>query len=88
MTLARLSLTLPLVALLAACQTGSPGASTATGGLAGAALGAAVASPDDRVKGAIIGGATGALIGNVIGQNSAGQCIYRLPDGRQYTAAC
>lgn len=88
MTLARLSLGLPLVALLAACQSGTTGTSTATGGLAGAALGAAVSSPDDRVKGAIIGGATGALIGNAMGRTSDGRCIYRASDGSQYIAAC
>lgn len=85
----RLVIGLPLIALLAACQTGDPVTnSTATGALAGAALGAAVSSSSDRTQGAVIGAATGGLIGNMIGRNNAGQCVYRTADGRQYTAAC
>ncbi|WP_238991773.1 glycine zipper domain-containing protein [Gemmobacter caeruleus] len=82
---------LPCVSLLAACQTaGNPqvGNATATGALAGAALGAAVADDGDRLEGAAIGAAVGALTGNVIGRTSSGQCIYRAADGSQFVAAC
>lgn len=89
MSIRRLAIGLPIIALLAACQTGDPVTnSTATGALAGAALGAAVSSSGDRTKGAIIGATAGGLAGNMIGRNNAGQCVYRRADGSTYTAAC
>ncbi|PZX11402.1 glycine zipper 2TM protein [Palleronia aestuarii] len=79
---------LPLVLFGAACQT-SPNQSALTGAAAGAALGAAVSGDDDRVAGALIGGATGAAAGNYIGQSrQSGQCVYSDNYGRQYTAPC
>jgi hypothetical protein len=89
MSIRRLAVGLPIIALLAACQTGDPVTnSTATGALAGAALGAAVSSSSDRTQGAIIGATVGGLAGNMIGRNNAGQCVYRRADGSTYTAAC
>jgi outer membrane lipoprotein SlyB len=41
------------------------------------------------VKGAIVGGAAGAIAGAVIGHASeAGQCRYRDRNGRVYIARC
>lgn len=89
----KLLLALPLVALVAGCNTYNAGPNTnATlgGGAAGAAIGAAVADDGDRFEGALIGGALGAAAGNLIGrsQNRPGQCVYRNANGQQYYAAC
>ncbi|MGB3314229.1 MAG: YMGG-like glycine zipper-containing protein [Albidovulum sp.] len=79
---------LPFAMTLAACQTQEQSA-VGTGALAGAAIGAAVADDDDRLEGAIVGGAAGALVGTLIGQSKkAGDCIYEDAYGRRYTAAC
>ncbi|SEN74253.1 Glycine-zipper containing OmpA-like membrane domain-containing protein [Gemmobacter aquatilis] len=75
----------PLVALLAACQTGNP--NTTTGALTGAAIGAMVTSDGDKLKGAAAGAALGALAGSTIPPERK-QCIYTYPDGRQYRADC
>ncbi|TMM52818.1 glycine zipper 2TM domain-containing protein [Sulfitobacter sabulilitoris] len=77
---------LPMMALLAACDT--PTQSTLTGAAAGAAVGAAVSGDDDKVVGALIGGAAGAAAGNYIGRTQAGACVYQRPDGSRYTASC
>lgn len=79
---------LPILVLLAACQT-SEQRSVGTGALAGAAIGAAVADDDDRLEGAIVGGAAGALVGTLIGQaQKPGDCVYEDRYGRRYVAAC
>lgn len=84
----RLSFTLPLVLVLAACQTTSD-QTVATGALTGAAVGAIASDKGDKLEGALLGGAAGAAIGSLIGQaNQPQQCIYRYPDGRSYQAAC
>lgn len=73
---------------LAACV---PAADQATlgGAATGAALGALVSDSDDRVEGAIIGGAVGAVAGNLIGRaNTANDCVYQDANGRRYVARC
>ncbi|WP_108483219.1 glycine zipper 2TM domain-containing protein [Oceaniglobus ichthyenteri] len=83
----RLFFVLPLVGLVAACDT--PGQSTLTGAALGAATGAAVSGGNDKVVGALIGGAAGAAAGNYIGRaNQPGQCVYQRSDGSRYTAPC
>ena len=81
---------LALVALLiplAACSQTEQG--TVIGGLGGAAIGSAVASPGNRAEGALVGGAIGAVAGALIGQaNERGQCRYRDGYGRVYVAQC
>lgn len=78
---------LPLVAGLAACETQEQ--SQVAGTLAGAALGAAVSSDDDKPQGIIIGGLTGLAAGTLIGQRDAqGRCLYQRPDGTRYYASC
>lgn len=71
----------------AAC---TPTDQTTLGGAAtGAILGAAVSGDDDRVEGAIIGGAVGAVAGNLIGRaNTPNDCIYQDANGRRYVARC
>ncbi len=62
---------------------------TGTGALAGAVLGAAVSDDGDRVEGALIGGAAGAIAGNLIGQaQTPGDCIYTDAYGNRYVAPC
>jgi hypothetical protein len=78
---------LAVLAPLAACSQTEQGA--AIGGLGGAAVGAAVASPGVRAEGALIGGAVGALAGALIGRASEpGDCVYRDRYGRRYIARC
>jgi hypothetical protein len=78
---------LAVVISLAACSQTERGA--AIGGLGGAAVGAAVASPGVRAEGALIGGAVGALAGALIGRASEpGDCLYRDRYGRRYIARC
>lgn len=73
---------------VAACV---PAADQATlgGAATGALLGAAVSDSDDRVEGAIIGGAVGAVAGNLIGRaNTPNDCVYEDAYGRRYVARC
>ena len=77
---------LPVVALVAGCQTREQ--TTLAGAAAGAALGSAVADDDDRLQGAVIGGIAGAAAGSLIGRNSQGQCIYRRSNGTTFVAPC
>ncbi len=84
----KLLLILPMTLSLAACQTAEQQA-VGTGALAGAALGAAVADDDDRLEGAMVGGAAGALVGTLIGQSkTSNDCVYQDAYGRRYTAPC
>ncbi|MCV2872406.1 glycine zipper domain-containing protein [Defluviimonas sp. WL0050] len=84
----KLILILPITLALAGCQTAEQRA-VGTGALAGAAIGAAVADDDDRLEGAIVGGAAGALVGTLIGQaQNPGDCVYEDAYGRRYVAAC
>ena len=70
---------------LTACSQTEKGA--AIGGLGGAAVGAAVASPGNTAEGALVGGAVGA--GALIGAaNEPGDCYYRDRSGRRYIARC
>lgn len=79
---------LPILLVLTACQT-TEQRSVGTGALAGAAIGAAVADDDDRLEGAIVGGAAGAVVGTLIGQaQKPGDCVYEDRYGRRYVAAC
>lgn len=83
----KLALLLPLVALLAACQTTDQNA--ALGALGGAAVGAAVSSDEDRTRGALIGAAAGVAASTLIGPaQQPGQCVYRDSQGRRFTAPC
>lgn len=62
---------------------------TLGGAATGAVLGAAVSDSDDRVEGAIIGGAVGAVAGNLIGRaNTPNDCVYEDSYGRRYVARC
>lgn len=79
----KLLMLLPVVALVAACET--PEQRALTGAATGAAVGALVSSDEDRTKGALIGGATGLIAGTLIGQDSSGQCLYRRQDGSTFT---
>ena len=80
----KILIALPLVALVAGCQTNQ---GALTGAALGAATGAAVSGDDDRTTGALIGGAVGAAAGNFVSQ-SGNTCVYQRPDGSRYTAAC
>ncbi|TRD22749.1 membrane lipoprotein lipid attachment site-containing protein [Palleronia caenipelagi] len=79
---------LPLVALVAGCQSGGNNQGALTGAALGAATGLAVSGDDDRAAGALVGAAVGAAAGNYIGQNNNGQCVYENANGQRYTAAC
>ncbi|MHC0052091.1 YMGG-like glycine zipper-containing protein [Actibacterium sp. D379-3] len=82
----RILIALSMVAAVAACETTEQ--SAALGGLTGAAIGAATAGEDETggaILGAVVGATAGALIGNA---TQPGMCIYRYPDGTQYTAEC
>lgn len=84
----RLMFAAPLVLVAAACQTQEQ-RSAGTGALAGAAIGAAVSDDGDRVEGALMGGAAGAIVGSLIGQaQRPGDCIYQDRYGNRYVAAC
>ena len=82
----KILIALPVVALMAGCQTNNQGA--LTGAALGAATGAAVSGSDDRAAGALIGGAVGAAAGNYVARNNQGQCVYENQYGERYTAAC
>lgn len=83
----KMYLVIPLVMLTAACET-PPSQSTVTGAAAGAVLGAAI-NDDDRLEGALIGGAAGAVAGTLLGQASTpGDCVYRDQYGNRYVANC
>ena len=80
---------IPALAILAGCETLPGDRSTQTGAAAGALIGAAVADSDDRLEGAILGGAAGAVAGNLIGRaNSPGDCVYEDANGNRYVADC
>ena len=83
----KLFLTLPVIALLAGCETTEQ--SMGVGALSGAALGASVAGEDDETEAILIGAAAGAAAGAAIGGQGTKNCVYRNPNtGQQYTAAC
>ncbi|SFU21309.1 YMGG-like glycine zipper-containing protein [Mesorhizobium sp. YR577] len=70
-----------------ACSQTERGA--AIGGLGGAAVGAAVASPGNTAEGALVGGAVGAVAGALIGRASEpGDCYYRDRRGNRYIDRC
>lgn len=78
---------LPLVSLVAACET--PQQTAFSGAATGAAIGAAVSDDGDKVKGAALGGAAGLVAGSLIGQASTpGQCVYSDAYGRRFVAPC
>jgi len=82
----KLIIALSLSALVAGCET--PGQTAALGAATGAAIGAATAGKNET-KGALIGAAAGLAAGAIIGAASEpGMCIYRYPDGTEYTAEC
>jgi outer membrane lipoprotein SlyB len=83
----KILLLLAVVAPLAACSQTQQG--TAIGGVSGAVIGSAVASPGSRTEGALIGGAIGAVAGSLIGRaNERGDCYYRDSRGRRYIERC
>ncbi|MBK6468920.1 MAG: glycine zipper 2TM domain-containing protein [Rhodobacter sp.] len=84
----KLSVFLAAAALLTAACTPTE-QSTAVGALGGAAVGAAVSGPGDKTKGAIVGGALGAVAGSLIGKaNEPGKCYYNDGYGNRYIAPC
>jgi len=86
-TMKKLVLLMALLLPLGACSQTEQGA--AIGGLGGAAIGSAVASPGNRAEGALVGGAVGAVAGALIGQaNEPNRCRYRDRYGRVYVAEC
>ena len=76
-------LTLPLLAIgLAGCT--EPLGTVA----AGAAIGAAI-DDDNRARGAIIGGAVGAITAAIIEEYNDGTCLYRnTRTGERFRAKC
>lgn len=87
----KLILGIALLMPLAACTQSEQG--TVIGGLSGAAIGSAVASPGNRAEGALVGGAIGAVAGALIGKandNAArpNDCYYRDRYGRRYIDRC
>ncbi|MBI1170507.1 hypothetical protein GC209_03820 [bacterium] len=81
----KILLMLPILGMMAACDTMTPNQQIGTVG--GAAVGALV-TPNNPVQGAAIGGAVGLLAGTYIGRASNGSCLYQRPDGSRYTAHC
>ncbi len=78
----KLFLVLPLVLLTAACETRSGNV------LGGAAIGAAV-NDDNRLEGAALGAAAGAVVAAVEESNDVKTCLYRnRTTGETYRAAC
>jgi hypothetical protein len=85
----KILLVLPLTASVAACQMTPENQSAVSGGVAGAAIGAAVSDDGDRLEGAALGAAVGTAAGALIGAaNQPGQCRYRDAYGREYIAPC
>ncbi|MCZ8153190.1 MAG: glycine zipper 2TM domain-containing protein [Rhodobacteraceae bacterium] len=78
-----------IIALGSAACVPATDQATLGGAATGALLGAAVSDSDDRVEGAIIGGAVGAVAGSLIGRaNTQGDCVYEDSLGRRYVAPC
>lgn len=76
-------LTLPL----SGCVT--PEQNAAAGALGGAALGAAVSGPGDKLTGALVGAAVGVAASTLIGPApQRGQCYYRNSQGQRFIASC
>ena len=83
----KLILGIALLMPLAACTQTEQGA--VIGGVSGAAIGSAVASPGNRAEGALVGGAIGAVAGALIGKaNEQNECYYRDRYGRRYIDRC
>lgn len=81
------ALTLLAATAVAGCSQTEQGA--VIGGLGGAAIGSAVASPGNRTEGALVGGAVGAVAGALIGRaNEPGDCYYQDRNGRRYIDRC
>lgn len=78
---------LPIVAVLAACETQEQ--NQVAGTAAGALIGASVSSDSDKGKGILLGGLAGLAAGTLIGQrDTQGRCLYQRPDGTRYYASC
>ena len=83
----KLLVALPLMLGLAACET--QGQSTLLGAATGAAIGRTVSGPGDKTLGTLVGGAAGAIAGNLIGRtNTPGECLYEAANGQRYRARC
>jgi hypothetical protein len=79
-----LAWTLPILFLLAACDT--PQGTQALGTATGAAIGAAVAGDGNKTQGALIGATAGLIAGSVVA--AQGQCTWANPDGTTFLAPC
>ena len=78
---------LALMTPVAACSQTEQGA--VIGGLGGAAIGSAVASPGNRAEGARVGGAVGVVAGALIGKaTEPGKCYYYDKYNRRVIAPC
>ncbi len=75
----------PVVALLTGCvgMTQDQMAGTAGGAVIGA-----VVTPNDRLQGALIGGAVGLAAVTLLGYDAQGNCVYQRADGSRYAAVC
>jgi uncharacterized membrane protein len=57
-------------------------------GTAGGAVIGAVATPNNPLQGALIGGTVGLVAGTYLGHDAQGNCVYQRTDGSRYIAAC
>ena len=78
-------LVLPLLGMVAACDTLEQQQLAGTAG--GAAIGAVV-TPNDPLQGALIGGVVGLAAGTLIGHTATGQCVYQRQDGSRFIGPC
>ena len=76
---------LPLLGLLGAC--GDLSENQALGTVTGAVIGAAV-TPNDRVQGALFGGAIGLAATSFIGRTASGECVYQRQNGTRFVGPC
>jgi len=78
----KLLIALPVLVLVSACDR--PEQTVATGALVGAAL-----NEGDRVQGALIGAAAGAVFELVRKSNDPNRCLYRnISTGEEFYARC
>ena len=78
-------LVLPLLALVAACDTLQEQQLSGTAG--GAVIGALV-TPNDPLQGALIGGVVGLAAGTLLGRTASGECVYQRQDGSRFIGPC
>lgn len=78
-------LVLPLLGLVAACDTLQQQQLSGTAG--GAVVGALV-TPNDPLQGALIGGVVGLAAGTLLGRTASGECVYQRQDGSRFIGPC